>query len=121
MPLLFAVREERWWGAEWLSAWLVLVCLDVVIEGCELSHGVEQTLQNGERQLLLRLSGTFCVASASRGLKKALCGCSSLHWPEMHISSLGPASGWAGTWLVSLLPLILPQHNSASWMSCFSN
>lgn len=54
LPFLFAVQEERQWGVEWLSVRLTLVCLDMATEGCELSRGVQQTLQDRERQLLLR-------------------------------------------------------------------
>lgn len=57
-------------------------------EGWELSRGVEQTLQNKERQLLLKV-GHFCAAAASRGSKGAHRGRSSLHWPETHVCSLG--------------------------------
>lgn len=45
---------ERRWGAEQLSARLAFVCQGVVTEGRELSRGAEQSLQDGERKLLLR-------------------------------------------------------------------
>lgn len=49
------------------------------------TEGCEQALQNKENLKV----GHFCAAAASRGSKAAHCGCSSLHWPEMHVCSQG--------------------------------
>lgn len=104
-----------WARGEVLGSTGNLVCWDGAAERWESSHGLEHTLQDGERQLLLRKTEIF------------LCSFSFMWWLEekntwwmFFFVSARNAGLQPRTWS-ALFPLILPQCDSASWMSCFCN
>lgn len=91
------------------------VCWDEAAGGWESSRGLEHTLQDGERPPLLRKTEMF------------LCSFSFMWWLEestwwMFLVALARNAGLQPrTRPASLLPLVLPQCDCASWVSCFPN